>query len=78
MDDVKKEIISKLPKSVENIFQNELSVFKKKCEELISKSYANGMVHIEKLEKEIRSKYHKINHLLVSVESLTTTLTEIR
>ena len=29
------------------------------------------MVHIEKLEKEIKSKYQIINHLLVSLESLT-------
>ena len=47
-------------------FQNELLVFKEKWEELVSKSYANGMVHIEKLEKEIRSKDQIINH-----ESLT-------
>ena len=51
-------------------FQNELSVFKEKCEELVSKSHANWMVHIEKLEKEIKSKDQIINHL-VSLESLT-------
>ena len=44
--------MSELQKSNENVFQNDLSVFKKKCEELVSKSYGNGMVHIEKLEKE--------------------------
>ena len=47
-------------------FQNELLVFKEKWEELVSKSYANGMVRIEKLEKEIKSKDQIINH-----ESLT-------
>ena len=38
---IKKEIMSELQKSIENFFQNELSVFKEKCEELVSKSYAN-------------------------------------
>ena len=33
--------MSELQKSIENFFQNELSVFKEKCEELVSKSYAN-------------------------------------
>ena len=68
---IKKEIVSELQKSIENYFQNELSVFKEKCEELVSKSCANGMVHIEKLEKEIKSKDQIINHLLVSLESFT-------
>ena len=49
---IKKEIMSELQKSIENFFQNELSVFKEKCEELVTKSCANGMVHIEKLEKK--------------------------
>ena len=71
VDGIKKEIMSELQKSIENLFRNELSVFKEKCEELVSKSYANGMVHIEKLEKEIKSKDQIINHLLVSLESLT-------
>ena len=71
VDGIKKEIMSELQKSVENFFQNELSVFKEKCEELVSKSYANGMIHIEKLEKEIKNKDQIINHLLVSLESLT-------
>ena len=52
VDGIKKKIMSELQKSNENVFQNDLSVFKKKCEELVSKSYGNGMVHIEKLEKE--------------------------
>ena len=51
VDGIKEEIMPELQKSIENFFQNELSVFKEKCEELVSKSYANGMVHIEKLEK---------------------------
>ena len=42
MDGIKKEIMSELQKSIENFFQNELSVFKEKCEELVSKPYANG------------------------------------
>ena len=33
VDDIKKEIMSELQKSIELFFQNELSVFKKKCEE---------------------------------------------
>ena len=41
VDSIKKEIMSELQKSIENFFQNELSVFKEKCEELVSKSYAN-------------------------------------
>ena len=68
---IKKEIMSELQKSIENFFQSGLSVFKEKCEELVSKSYANGMVHMEKLEKEIKSKDQIINHLLLSLESLT-------
>ena len=71
VDGIKKEILSELQKSTEFFFQNNLSVFKEKCEELVSKSYANGMVHVEKLEKEIKSKDQIINHLLVSLESLT-------
>ena len=71
LDGIKKEIMSQLQKSIENFFQKELSVFKEKCEELVSNSYANEMVHIEKLEKEIKSKDRIINHLLVSLESLT-------
>ena len=63
--------MSELQKSIEKIFQNELSVFKERCEELVSKSYVNGMVHIEKLEKEIKSKDQIINHLFVCLESLT-------
>ena len=31
-----------------------LSGFLKKCEKLVSKSYANSTVHIKKLEKEIK------------------------
>ena len=42
VDSIKKEIMSELQKSIENFFQNELSVFKEKCEELVSKPYANG------------------------------------
>ena len=71
MNGIKKEIMSELQKSIENFFQNELSVFKEKREELVSKSYVNGMVHIEKLENEIKRKDQIINHLLVSLESLT-------
>ena len=71
VDGIKKEVMSELQKSIENYFQNELLVFKEKCEELISKSYSNGMVHIEKLEKEIKSKDQIINHLLISLERLT-------
>ena len=71
VDGIKKEIMSELQKSIEKIFQNELSVFKERCEELVSKSYVNGMVHIEKLEKEIKSKDQIINHLFVCLESLT-------
>ena len=71
LDCIKKEIMSQLQKSIENVFQKELSVFKEKCEDLVSTSYTNGMVHIEKLEKEIKSKDQIINHLLVSLESLT-------
>ena len=71
VDSIKKEIMSELQKSIENFFQNELSVFKEKREELVSKSYVNGIVHIEKLEKEIKSKDQIINHLLVSLERLT-------
>ena len=41
-----------LQKNIENFFQNELSVFKEKYEELVSKAYANGMIHTEKLEKD--------------------------
>lgn len=33
--------------------QNELSMFKVKCEKLVSKSYKKSMVYIEKFEKEI-------------------------
>ena len=68
---IKKEIMSELQKSTENFFQNGVSVFKENCEELVSKSYTNGMVHIEKFEKEIKSKDQIINHLLLSLESLT-------
>ena len=71
VDGIKKETMSELQKSIENFFQNKLSVFKEKCEELVSKSYANGMVYFEKLEKEIKSKDQIINHLLVSLEGLT-------
>ena len=45
--DIKKEIISELQDSIEKHFQNELSMFKAKCERLVSKSYANT----ETLEK---------------------------
>ena len=38
VDDIKKGIMSELQKSIEVFFQNELSVFKEKCEELVSKS----------------------------------------
>ena len=34
---IKMEIMSELQKSIENFFQNELSVFEEKCEELVSK-----------------------------------------
>ena len=71
VDGIKKEVMPELQKSIEIFFQNELLVFKEKCEELVSKSYSNGMVHIEKLEKEIKSKDQIINHLLVSLERLT-------
>ena len=71
VDGIKKEIMSELQKGTENFFQRQLSVFKEECEELVSKSYAYGMVHIEKLEKEIKSKDQLINHLFVSLESLT-------
>ena len=47
VDGIKKEIMSELQNSIENFFQNELLVFTKKCEELVSMSYVNGMVHIE-------------------------------
>ena len=47
VDGIKKEIMSELQNTIENFFQNELLVFKKKCEELVSMSYVNGMVHIE-------------------------------
>ena len=71
VDSIKKEILSELQKCIKFFFQNELSVLKEKCEELVSKSYSNGMVHIEKLEKEIKSKDQIIDHLLISLESLT-------
>ena len=48
---IKKEIISELQDSIEKHFQNELSMFKAKCERLVSKSYANRTVLTEKLEK---------------------------
>ena len=63
--------MSEVQKGVENFIQNELSLYKEKCEELVSKSYANGMVYIEKLEKEAKSKDQIINNPLVSLESLT-------
>ena len=53
VDGIKKEILSELQKSTEFFFQNNLSVFKEKCEELVSKSYANGMVHVEKLVEKL-------------------------
>ena len=52
VDGIKNEIMSELQKGIEIFFQNELSVFKEKCEELVTKSYSNGMVHIEKLGKK--------------------------
>ena len=52
VDGIKSEIMSELLKSIEFFFQNELSVFKENCEELVTKSYSNGMVHIEKLGKK--------------------------
>ena len=45
--DIKKEIITELQDSIEKHFQNELSMFKAKCERLVSKSYVNT----ETLEK---------------------------
>ena len=76
VDGIKKEIMSKFKKSVKIFFQNELSVFKEKCEELISESYANGMFHIEKLEKEIKSRDEIIILFILIVSPVT--LTEIR
>ena len=64
-------MISELQKSIQKHFQNELSIFNTKCEKLVSKSYADSMVYIEKLEKEIRNKDQIVNHLLVSLENLT-------
>ena len=63
--------ISELQESIEKHFQNELSMFKAKCEKLVSKSYANRMVHIEKLKKEIKNKDQIINHLLFSLKTVS-------
>ena len=62
MNSIKREIISELQGGIEKHFQNELSVFKAKCEELVFKPYANNMVHIEKLEKEIKSNDRTQSH----------------
>ena len=58
-------------KVLKNLFLNELFGFKTKFEKLVSKSYANSIVHIEKLEKEIKNKNQITNDLLASLENLT-------
>ena len=45
-------------------------MFKANCKKLVFKPYANSMVDIKKLAKEIRNKYQTINHLFVSLENL--------
>ena len=44
-------------------------MFKVKCQNLVSKSYTNSMVHIEKLEKK-NNKDQIINHLLIFLENI--------
>ena len=46
-------------------------MFKVKYQNLVSKSYANSMVHIEKLEKKKKNKDQIINHLLIFLENIT-------
>ena len=58
-------------KVLKNLFLKELFCFKTKFEKLVSKSYANSIVHIEKLEKEIKNKNQITNDLLASLENLT-------
>ena len=70
VDGIKRDYLE-LQEIVEKLFQHKLSIFKGKCENILSKSYTNSMVHIEKLEKEIKNKDQIINHLLVSLENLT-------
>ena len=43
VDCFNKEIISELQGSIEKRFQNDLSMFKAKCEKLVSRSCANSM-----------------------------------
>ena len=56
VDDIKREVISELQESIEKLFLKELPGFKTKFEKIVSQSYANSIVHIEKLEKEIKKK----------------------
>ena len=46
-------------------------MFKVKSQNLVSKSYANSMVNIKKLEKKKKNKDQIINHLLIFLENIT-------
>ena len=45
--------------------------FRSKCDKLVSGSYANTRICIDKLVGQIKQKDQVINHLLVSLKNLT-------
>ena len=64
IEDLKIEIILETDKHVDIGFQNELTVFKNKCEKLITVSYENSEICDENREKEITRKDNIIDQLL--------------
>lgn len=64
IEDLKIEIILETDKHVDIGFQNELTVFKNKCEKLIAVSCENSEICDENREKEITRKDNIIDQLL--------------
>ena len=65
----KKRLLPNYKKVLKNIFRTN-SLYLKQKKKIVFKSSANSMVHIEKLEKEIKNKDQILNHPFVSLENL--------
>ena len=71
IENFKGDILKNLRNNIKELFDNEFTIFKYKCEELVETSSLRYNKQIDHLQNEIKSKDKIIDQLIISLTNLT-------
>ena len=71
IENFKDDILKNLRHNIKELFDNEFTIFKSKCEELVETSSLRYNKQIDHLQNEIKSKDKIIDQLIISLTNLT-------